>query len=311
MINSLMTGEELTRRLSALLKSAHHIRVVTAYMTDGAIVWFGRYVQHERLMIVGRFSLQDFVSGASSISAVQSALSRGYCVSMLPQLHSKIYEIDSRYIFSGSANFTAKGLALCSTPNFETAVEIPYTEESSKFIDKYFNAATPITPALLAKMESILAESISSGRKLEELTDWPDEFYAYSGELFICDMPLSSPSNPGQHVLPDATHGDFALINKNLHLPDVAYSLFSRCKVIRWLNSQFKMCDDESVGLSFGELTSRLHSALANDPSPYRRDVKNILSNLYEYINLLARDEYEIYIPGRHSQFIRRVFNGK
>ena len=57
----------------------------------------------------------------------------------------------------------------------------------------------------------------------------------------------------------------------------------------------------------FGQISSLLHDELCDDPAPYRRDIKDIQANLYEYLKLYASDEIEVYVPGRRSQVLRLV----
>ena len=47
----------------------------------------------------------------------------------------------------------------------------------------------------------------------------------------------------------------------------------------------------------FGAITQELHNALISDPKPYRRDVKQMLSNLLDLIDLLHMEEIEIDKP--------------
>ena len=54
----------------------------------------------------------------------------------------------------------------------------------------------------------------------------------------------------------------------------------------------------------FGAITEKLHEALITDPKPYRRDVKNMLSNLLKMIERLGMEEVVIDRPN-HSQRVR------
>jgi hypothetical protein len=59
--------------------------------------------------------------------------------------------------------------------------------------------------------------------------------------------------------------------------------------------------------LGFGQVSQLLHSALSDDPAPYRRDIKDMQANLYKYVSLYAMDDIEIHIPGRRSEVLRLI----
>ena len=56
--------------------------------------------------------------------------------------------------------------------------------------------------------------------------------------------------------------------------------------------------------LYFGALTEKLHNALVEDPKPYRREVKELLSNLLSWVEELEMEEIVIDRPN-YSQRIR------
>lgn len=59
----------------------------------------------------------------------------------------------------------------------------------------------------------------------------------------------------------------------------------------------------------FGEITANLHNALLNDPRPYRKDVKQLLANLLNWIAALDINEIVVDRPA-HSQRVRYIENG-
>ena len=54
----------------------------------------------------------------------------------------------------------------------------------------------------------------------------------------------------------------------------------------------------------FGELSAKLHDALVTDPKPYRREVKQMLTNLLLLVEKLDMEDVEIDRPN-YSQRIR------
>lgn len=75
---------------------------------------------------------------------------------------------------------------------------------------------------------------------------------------------------------------------------------------LRWSPSYLWLMDqltEKNGEIFFGELSARLHSALVTDPKPYRKDVKQLLSNLLQMIIAIDMPEIGVDRPN-HSQRI-------
>lgn len=286
--------------MSALLKETKQIRIVSAYITSPAIQWLNKNLTHSNVRILGRFSPQDFLSGASDIRALEIAIQHGYEVFMLENLHAKIYELDKTTIFAGSANFTSKGLSLCSTPNSEFAVELPCSSDNETFIDKFFRDSIALNAEIVELMNKKLDECLT-GSAEKIVQDWGLDF-KYN-ELFLTDLPLCPPYETCEHYKLNP-NSDFAKVSIALSSSVVeGRYLFKNTKFYKWLHCL--MLSDFKSGIRFGELSKILHDAIEDDPSPYRKQVKEIQVNLLLFIELLASDTFEIVKPGPRSQIIK------
>ena len=88
----------------------------------------------------------------------------------------------------------------------------------------------------------------------------------------------------------------FSLISNGTE--DIKKSHFIDSKVFKWLKSTI---DKE---MYFAELTQLLHTAIIDDPKPYRKEVKELLNNLLNWIISLDIDEFIIDKPN-HSVRIK------
>ncbi|MDA1380282.1 DUF262 domain-containing protein [Plesiomonas shigelloides subsp. oncorhynchi] len=84
----------------------------------------------------------------------------------------------------------------------------------------------------------------------------------------------------------------------------LAETLFKESKAYKWLVKQI-LENKNNRDLGFGQVSRLLHDALADDPTPYRQQIKNIQVNLYSYLKLYASNDVEIYTPGRKSEVIK------
>tara|TARA_B100002049_G_C16076302_1_gene375131 strand:- start:922 stop:1845 length:924 start_codon:yes stop_codon:yes gene_type:complete len=305
---SLLSSKELVSVLEKHIPTCNDLVVISAYVSMPAVRWINHLTAKSspNITIVGRFSPHDFISGASDFGCLKECLNIGIVMKALPNLHAKIYQIDTNKIFSGSANLTGKGLGLISAYNIEAASEIHPTESNLKFIESVVSNATAIDNELLKRMETFLeAFDINATTELPNI--WPEDFFELSAQLFVTDFPLSrvNEKSPEYAINPSLP---FAILEQTkLTETEKAYH-FKKTKVYRWL---IDILSSRGEAIRFGELTGLIHDKLADDPGPYRREVKALQANLYNYIKLYAEDEIELFIPGKRSELLRLRRKGK
>ncbi|WP_409439568.1 phospholipase D-like domain-containing protein [Psychromonas sp. GE-S-Ul-11] len=305
-MSNLISSSELTHQLEELLPSCKELTVISAFMTQPATRWLGQliYSNKPKVQLIGRFTPIDFAKGASDLNALRDCINNGYQVKALVNLHAKIYQIDHDIIFNGSANLTGKGLALVNNGNLESCSRVNACEQSKAFINKIVESATDLTLSMLDEMQAYL-EQFYDTNETELPAIWPEDILPQTSELFVSDFPLGkldvclseyqvNPSLPFAQI--ENAKGDFAL----------ASALFKRTKAYCWLKKQITKNQSER-DLGFGQISRLLHDALADDPGPYRQEIKDLQANLYSYLKLYASDEVEVYMPGRRSEIIRII----
>ncbi|GAA0811325.1 hypothetical protein GCM10009111_03690 [Colwellia asteriadis] len=305
-MTSLISNKELTIKLESCLPYATKVNIISAFITKPAYRWLSELTKFNlpEVALVGRFLPKDFIDGASNIEAIRESLLSGYSVKALSNLHAKIYQIDNDLIFTGSANMTGKGLALIEECNLEACAKVAPSDESKAFIDKIINTSVKLTLERLDKMQAFIDE-LNFSTEPEVPDNWPEDIMPKIKDIFVSDFPLAKPGEPCEiyQINPSL---DFAIIESNNTNFDDAQSLFKNSKAYHWLKTTVvKHQGDRNLG--FGQISRMLHDALADDPAPYRRDIKDIQVNMYEYIRLYAPDEIEIYVPGSRSEVIRII----
>jgi hypothetical protein len=303
-MNNLMTSHELTSALEKVIPDCRNLNVISAFVTKPAVAWLEALMANSSVCIVGRFSPKDFIAGASNIEAVRQCILLGYTVKCLPNLHAKIYQIDEDLIYTGSANMTGKGLALVNEGNLEACTKVNPSDNSKGFIHRIINASVGITIEILDQMQNVIND-FSDLNSLDIPDVWPESIMPKINDLFVSDFPLSKPGNNHDMYTVNPSL-DFAIIEANESNFNYAQTLFKNSKAYCWLKrilSEHK--GDRDPG--FGQISSLLHDELCDDPAPYRRDIKDIQANLYEYVKYYASDEMEIYVPGRRSEVIKII----
>ena len=131
---------------------------------------------------------------------------------------------------------------------------------------------------------------------------WPKEimdmFVPDYSLLFTEDFPLC------QHPA-EATEEDLVFLN----LPPEASmetikTAFCSSKSFLWLCNLVR--EHEYQEMYFGAISASLHNVLLNEPKPYRKDVKQLLSNLLSWINDLDISAVKVDRPN-YSQRVRYI----
>lgn len=301
-MDSLITGGELTAELEQKLPQSSQVTVISAFVTSTAIRWIKKqpYKNTPKITIVGRFIPSDFVSGSSSLDAIDLGIKSGYTIKALSNLHAKIYQVDD-CIFTGSANMTGKGLKLVENGNLEACTKVETSSESLKFIEMIVESGIKITADILAEMSAFLS-TIEKVPLIPCPNSWPENILPINSNLYVSDFPLAPPGELN-HAYSSNPSLEFALMLNEFSNFSEARKLFKCSKSYNWIMTIL----NENRGqrdLSFGHISKLLHDALCDDPAPYRKDVKELLTNLFKFIELYANEEITIYRP-RYSQIIR------
>lgn len=303
-MNYLMSSKDLVIELEKSIPSCDNFIIISAFVTKPAISWLVELIENSSVCIVGRFSPKDFMEGASSIDAIRESLLLGYTVKCLPNLHAKIYQIDSDIIFTGSANMTGKGFSIVNEGNLEACAQVTPTDTSKNFIKRIVNSSIRITDEILDKMEYIL-DNFTTSESNDTLQNWPEDVLPKVGDLFVSDFPFSEPGKENDFYNINSSL-EFAVIEAELHDFNLAQLLFKKSKAYSWFKS-ILIENNTNRDLGFGHVSSLLHDKLCDDPSPYRSSIKDLQANFYKYLALYAADEVEIYVPGRRSQVARLI----
>ncbi|MBE9397774.1 hypothetical protein IOQ59_10945 [Pontibacterium sp. N1Y112] len=299
----LISNEQLKRELDKYIPGCSSLNVISAFVSMPAVKWLNSIVCENgtKVCIVGRFSPMDFANGASDFESLRQCLRQGHTVKALPNLHAKIYQIDSEIIFTGSANMTGRGLSLVEASNLESCARVEPTGDTKHFISRIVDIASIITLNTLDQMELYLDKSSSENQK-KPLTDWPKDILPKPQSIFVSDFPLCEPGQANEVYLANPAL-EFAAIEYNRSNSYVAKNLFRSSKAYTWLVSHLHEIEKDR-GLGFGKVSSLLHRDLADDPAPYRQEVKELVANLYKYIELYASEEVLVHVPGRKSQVV-------
>ena len=295
-----------------LNKAEEEIILISAFITKAGIEWFENQIKKKdiKCTIIVRWKGSDLHSGSSDLISYEIANRNGWQLKILDDLHAKIICIDKKYLFIGSPNLTGRGMSLVPISNKEMGVcvspvetdintinsiitdSIEVNDEIFKSLNKWLNSQPPLkkieTTAFPEDLKKLLSPQINNL--------WTHNF-PFADPQRICEV---SVSEANQFELHDLEMFDLIDCNQE-DRENLLSENFRKSKVFLWLEKKLK---EKEEGIFFGELSSIIHNSLYDDPRPYRREVKDLQKNFYNYIKYLNYDDVKISVPFKRSEKI-------
>ena len=283
--NRLLKNREFLDAVEEGLRSSRsEIVLISAFLRSEVLEWVSQNVPSNiSLTVLSRWRMDDLLSGASDLKAYEIAKKRGWDFYIDNDLHAKALLIDKDRLFLGSANFTSKGTHLFHGGNNELNIAVNASEGEIGKISSFFH----ISHKLLWPMYQYMCECIDEAKMLQsdeglDKREWPSEITECISpnikHLWVDEcLHLTPKEYFDPSVSPDKKMHDYNILCS--WEDDKRHFLHSR--LARWLRNLVENTNHE---LKFGEVTAKLHNSFINDPKPYRRDVKEYVSVLFEWI---------------------------
>jgi hypothetical protein len=289
----LLDEQELQVEIASSLQQCRcSVVILSAFIKHNAFEWFKDQILSNdiEVTVVARWRSDDLVAKVSDLSVYQQCQELGWVFKVDQRLHSKLFLIDSSIAFVGSSNLTGAGLGLTEKSNFELSTKIEVTDIDLDKVHKYIDSCKTMTDDLYNQMKNFV-DSIEPLKKTP--CEWPPSIkhlleqevdYLWVDELLFTS-PNSNNDNDIKHDLSLLGLGDLDIDIDLLRVK------FTELRVVKWLKSQ--LLKEESKSLRFGAISSRLHDALLNNPKPYRKEVKDLQVNLFNWLKYLELPDFE------------------
>jgi hypothetical protein len=295
---SLLTAADLRDKIGELLSDDVESIFLSAYFTAAALRYIHQLVPNKEVQVAIRARPLDFKFGSSDIGAVRQALELGWDIRFISSLHAKAYLIGDK-VLVGSGNLTSNGLHLMGSGNLELNCLVDADLGTKDLVRIIFREARRFDIETLEAMEKFLINPIDVEQDLPGW--WPENIVPIEmRKLFCCDFPQLpiDDSRMDEQVPWEKVRRQLAA-----NQLDAAAETLSQVPAIIWLRNALR---NKADALRFGELTAMLHDELAEDPAPYRREVKQLLANLLSYVKFCPHIGIEITRP-RHTEIVRLV----
>lgn len=298
---TLLLNSQLEQDLKNEIVSAKKsLFFMSAFIKNDALIELLDITDEKQLpdvTIVARWRIDDLVCGASDLGIYEYIKKNNWQLFINDHMHFKLYLIDDEKLFIGSANITQKGLGISGDPNDECSIQIVPAVVDVMRLKQYLNDCCKINDELYEKMKDHL---LTIDNNAQSSNNWPTDISQLiqkkgCNHLWVNDLLFNSPTNflkkEGEYI-----DHDYSLLNYSAEddCPDHS-SLSKRIRLTsfwKWLLDLLNNSENEYV--RFGELTAKLHNSLLDDPRPYRKTVKNFVSNIFEWVRYLNPEEIGI-----------------
>ena len=300
---SILVSEKILETIKKeLSKSTESFLLISAFCKLPLVEYFDSCIEKkdiEKKLIV-RYRLSDILSGASDLELYPYCKENGWKLYFRLDLHAKTYVFDHLRCIVGSANATQSGMSTHNVGNYEIATTCELASDDILKLENLLKGSIQMNDEIYDVMSNVIGSSINHHSANND--EWPIEienlFVKDYSVLFAEDFPLIA--DPIK-----ASYDDLIFLNaKEGDTLDDIREAFSKSKCYLWLCNFVK--SQELREVYFGKLSAELHNCLLNEPEPYRREVKQLLSNLLNWVNVLDMENIRIDRPN-YSQRVKYI----
>jgi len=288
----LLFSEDFTKELTlCIANTSSELVICSAFVKEKAITHLLKNISSDvAVTIVARWAKQDLTLGASDLGVYTWCQNNGYRFGINSSLHAKLYLVDRSLIFLGSANLTHRGLSISGKGNVEIGTRIdPSATDIQKFKSFINSEVFWVDDDIFNRLEAEVNLGKEINKESEDL-EWSTEinemFKRKVSHLWVSELLFSSPNilQKPNFESPEIVH-DFELLNLTIDNfnEDSLKQAFLETRMYRWLRDTIGV-DNE---VRFGWLTKQLHSALLDDSTPYRSDVKEFIATIFEWFKFM------------------------
>lgn len=250
-----------------------------------------------------RWQADDLLAGSSDLSIYELSIRNGWQLFINQSLHAKCYLFDDSAIL-GSANLTRNGMSgLPPYGNDELCTEVSDVDAVSSWFADLESNSLRVDDHIFSRIKDYVEEHREEfdSKAFDFLQHpFPLKVSPVKRNFYVKEMLWSNANNLAFYD--DDVQHDLSVIGlKSLDDMNQVGARFLSGPVFRWL---LELVEEE---VYFGELSAHLHNALLDDPAPYRKDVKILLSNLLSWVSVFGKNFFLVDRPN-NSQRLKRIY---
>lgn len=306
-------GTEAFRDLlgQSLEKAKDEIIILSAYVKKVGVEWLIEKLINKKIKctIISRWDKSDLAQGSSDIECYELCKINKWQFKILKDLHAKIMLVDKNDLFIGSPNLTGHGMSLIPVSNKEMGVKLEANLSDINIIKNLIEEAILVDDQIYKELK-LWKVNLPEFKKTK-FPDFPSslktKFNENLDKIWVHNFPWSnvedllSKDTNNKNILHDLEL--FGLENRNIDITKINKS-FTDSKVYKWLLNVLNKENNKEI--YFGNLSNIIHNSLLDDPRPYRKNVKELQKNLFNFLKNLKLDKIQLDQPN-FSQRIRLI----
>ena len=146
LLKSIIFNKDFNDSIQESLSSASYVYIFSAFVKTDALKWVANNIgENTQVKVIARWQFNDLISGASDITAYKFANQNNWDFAINTNMHFKIYLIDEKKLYVGSANLTNSGFHLSGFGNDEASVQVVPSSIDIMQLRRYADSCCIIT----------------------------------------------------------------------------------------------------------------------------------------------------------------------
>lgn len=309
--NKLLFNNHFSTICDFFSSSNNWIYIISPFINVTTLTEILSGVTHNHVIILTSWRKEHLLSGVSTLDIYPICVKKKWTLYVNDRVHAKIYSDGLRSGYIGSSNCTDLGLRDHKSSNIEC---LTFVQDFDFFDRSTINGILLSSTFVDDKIYSKYSEWIKDKKIIKNIFI---DGQMYIGQCLLTSylpaMPsplalwdvMTSPLSNNEDVQRRAEH-DIGLFKIDTSIKD--YNEYIHNLRINFFSNPFVKKFEENMKdeIYFGEASHWVHNNCEDDPAPYRKEVKNLVQNLFDWFVSLDSEQYSIHIPGRHSQSLRR-----
>lgn len=310
--SNLLGTEAFRNLLGESLRSANSsVTILSAYIKVVGIEWLKEQLKGKSVncTIIARWEKGDLAQGSSDLECYTLAKENKWKFKILKDLHAKVMLVDNKDLFIGSPNLTGSGMSLVPVANKELGIKVQATDNDIRTVRVLNEEAVTVDDQIFNDLKK-WKESLPEIKK-QIFLDFPESIKQKISEnyekIWVHNFPWSQPDellnikDLNENIIHDLEL--FGLAKEEIS-KEKLHRAFEKSKIYNWFINQILQKIDKEI--YFGNLSSIIHQSLLDDPKPYRKNIKNLQTNLYNFIKYFNFKKIKIDRPN-YSERIKLI----
>ena len=268
------------------------IHIITAFLKFDAFKRVNDVINVDKVVekhLLVRGRKEDFANKSLDLIAIEYAFANGWAVYFNQSLHAKLYCFDDETAIIGSANLTNLAFDECQRGNLELVTSIHLEYHDIQKIKNILNNSHRISDGDLKEIR-LFCEEMGS-YKIEEINRYKQwNFEKESSVDFLFPEDLIDCSNFAN--LSETTCSIIGIDGNCFASAENLIEQFQTTNEYKWLVGLLNK--ENNRELSFGKISYEMHNSIVTNKRVFRKDIKNYVSILFDWIEFLNIVNVEI-----------------